>query len=205
MPVTDKRIDAYIGKAELFAQPILQHLRKLVHTACPNVTETIKWGFPHFEYSGEILCSMASFKRHCVFGFWKAAIMKDPDRLLTLFEKASMGHLGRITTLKDLPGDRILKKYIKEAAALNEAGVKLPSRSATKTTASPLVVPNYIKTALKQNKKAAAVFEAFSTSHKKEYVEWITEAKTEPTRGKRINTMLEWLQQGKQRNWKYVK
>ncbi|MBX3253386.1 MAG: YdeI/OmpD-associated family protein [Chitinophagaceae bacterium] len=205
MPTTDKRIDTYINKAAPFAQPVLKHLRGLVHQACPGVTETIKWGFPHFEYSGEIVCSMASFKQHCVFGFWKAAIMKDPDRVLTLFEKASMGHLGRITSKKDLPGDRILKKYIKEAAALNEAGVKLPSRTAAKPAAGSLEVPDYIKVALKQNKKAAAVFEAFSPSHKKEYIQWITEAKTEPTREKRINTMLEWLEEGKPMHWKYVK
>lgn len=205
MPATDKRIDAYIGKAEPFAQPVLKHLRSLVHEACPGVTETIKWGFPHFEHSGEILCSMASFKQHCVFGFWKASIMKDPDQVLTLLEKASMGHLGRITSKKDLPADRIIKKYIKEAASLNEAGIKLPARSAAKAPASPLVVPDYIKTALRSNKKAGAAFDAFSPSHKKEYIEWITEAKTEPTREKRINTMLEWLEEGKSRNWKYVR
>ncbi|MGN6435531.1 MAG: YdeI/OmpD-associated family protein [Agriterribacter sp.] len=203
MPVTDKRIDAYIAKSALFAQPILTHLRKVIHEACPGVTETIKWGFPHFEYKGEILCSMAAFKEHCAFLFWKAVLMKDPDRILTLAGKASMGHMGRIQSVKDLPSVRILKKYIKEAAALNEAGIKLPSRSKAEATAKTLEVPDVIKIALRSNKKAAGAFDAFSPSHKREYIEWIMEAKTEPTREKRINTMLEWLEEGKPRNWKY--
>lgn len=203
MPATDKRIDAYIGKSEPFAQPVLTHLRKVIHEACPGVTETIKWGFPHFEYKGEIVCSMASFRQHCAFGFWKAAIMKDPDHVLTLSEKASMGHMGRIESLKDLPSVRILKKYIKEAAALNEAGIKLPARTKPAAAAKPVTVPDIITAALKSNKIAATVFEAFSPSHKKEYIEWIMEAKTDPTREKRVNTMLEWLEEGKSRNWKY--
>jgi len=200
MPTTDPRIDAYISKAEVFARPLLLHIRKLVHKACPDITETMKWSFPHFEYKG-VVCSMASFKQHCAFGFWKASIMKDPNNILQIKDRGAMGHFDRITSIKDLPSDKIMMAYIKEAVALNEAGIKLPSKP--KAYPKTLDIPAYITTALKKNKKANSIFEAFPYSHKKEYVEWINEAKTEPTRAKRIATMLEWLEEGKDRNWKY--
>ena len=196
----DPRIDAYIAKAAPFAQTILQHIRKLVHKACPDITETMKWSFPHFEYKG-VVCSMAAFKQHCAFGFWKASIMKDPNKIMQIKDRGAMGHFDRITSIKDLPSDKIMIAYIKEAVLLNENGVKLPTK--TKTVQKEIVVPSDIITALKKNAKAKKVFEAFSPSHKKEYIEWITEAKTEPTRIKRLNTMLEWLEEGKDRNWKY--
>ncbi len=196
----DRRIDAYIAKAAPFAQTILQHIRKLVHKACPDITETMKWSFPHFEYKG-VVCSMAAFKQHCAFGFWKASIMKDPNKIMQIKDRGAMGHFDRITSIKDLPSDKIMIAYIKEAVLLNENGVKLPTK--TKTVQKEIVVPSDIITALKKNAKAKKVFEAFSPSHKKEYIEWITEAKTEPTRIKRLNTMLEWLEEGKDRNWKY--
>jgi uncharacterized protein YdeI (YjbR/CyaY-like superfamily) len=199
----DKRIDAYIAKSAPFAQPILRHLRQLVHAACPGVQETIKWGFPHFEVHGAILCSMAAFKQHCVFGFWKASLMKDTDHILTVKDRASMGHLGRITAPEDLPPDKILRSYIRQAAQLNEAGIKLPPRQKSAVASSPVEVPDYIIKALKKNAKARKTFEAFSPSHKREYIEWITEAKTGITRDKRIAAMIEWVGEGKQRNWKY--
>lgn len=201
----DKRIDAYINASAEFAKPILIHFRELVHKTCPQVEETMKWNFPHFGYMGDMMASMASFKQHCSISFWKAALMKDAERLIGMAKtETAMGHLGRITTLKDLPKDSMLKGYIKDAMRLNEAGVKLPR---TSKTAAPkaLVVPGYFTTALKTNKKAQQTFEKFSYSQKKEYVDWITEAKTETTRSKRMETALEWLSEGKIRNWKYVK
>lgn len=200
MSSTDPRIDAYINKAELFAKPILTHIRKLVHKACPDITETMKWSFPHFEYKG-VVCSMAAFKQHCAFGFWKAAIMKDPDKILQIKDRGAMGHFDRITSIKDLPSDKIMIAYIKQAVELNEAGIKLPSKS--KATPKELEIPDDIIKALKKNNTAKKTFDAFPYSHKKEYIEWITEAKTAPTREKRIATMLVWLEEGKDRNWKY--
>lgn len=199
----DPRIDAYIEKSADFAKPILNHLRALVHKACPDVQETMKWSFPHFEYKG-ILCSMASFKQHCTFGFWKGAIMKDAGKLLDAVGETAMGHFGRITSLKDLPPDKTILAYIREAMELNELGVPLPStRKDGKKTSKEVIVPDEILKALKKNKAALKTFETFPPSHKREYIEWITEAKTEPTREKRIAQMLEWLAEGKSRNWKY--
>jgi uncharacterized protein YdeI (YjbR/CyaY-like superfamily) len=198
--VKDKRIDSYIGASADFAKPILTHLRGLVHKACPGVTETIKWGFPHFDYQG-IMCSMASFKQHAAFGFWKAKLMEDYDKVLNPKGETAMGHFGQIRSLKDLPPDKILLQYIKEAARLNADGVKVtrPAPAIKKQ----LTVPSDFKKALSKNKKAMAVFEGFSYSHRKDYLDWITEAKMDETRGKRISKTVEWLAEGKGRNWKY--
>jgi uncharacterized protein YdeI (YjbR/CyaY-like superfamily) len=197
-------IDQYISQSAPFAQPILQHLRELVHRACPEVEEKIKWGMPHFDYKGEMMCSMAAFKQHAVFGFWKAALMKDTTLLEKARSEEAMGHLGRICSLQQLPSDKQLTAWIKEAMALNEKGLKLPSRAKT-TAGKELDVPAYFTKALAGNQKAKQAFEAFPYSHRKEYVQWITEAKTEATREKRIATALEWLAEGKGRNWKYGK
>lgn len=197
MPTKDSRVDAYIAQAADFAKSILRHFRQLVHAACPDVTETIKWSFPHFEHKG-VLCNMAAFKQHCAIGFWKGELIFSK----TAGENEAMGHFGRITSLSDLPNDKVLLGYIRKAVELNEGGVKKPAH-AKLTVKKELVVPDYFMAALKKNKKAQAAFENFSYSHKKEYVEWIAEAKREETRGKRIATALEWLAGGKSRNWKY--
>jgi uncharacterized protein YdeI (YjbR/CyaY-like superfamily) len=197
----DPRIDAYIAKSADFAKPILTHLRELVHAACPEVEETMKWSFPNFIYKG-MFCSMASFKAHCAFGFWKASLIFGKGNSAAGDDKGSMGHFGRLTALSDLPKDKELLAYIKEAVRLNDAGIsKARPRPKAK---KELVVPNYFTLALKKNKKALAAFEDFSYSHKKEYLEWITEAKTDETRQRRIATALEWMAEGKSRNWKYI-
>jgi len=201
----DKRVDAYIAKAQPFAKPILIHLRKMVHQACPDVQETIKWGFASFDYKGP-MCSMASFKQHAVFGFWKYKLIKDTKGYLG--ERANkggdaMGNLGRITAMKDLPPANVLLDLIRQAKRLNEAGIKLPPRPVKPKT--ELVVPPYFLKAVKKNKKAFTVFEKFSYSCKKEYVSWVTEAKTEETRNSRLATAVAWMSEGKRRNWKYEK
>ena len=201
--ITDPRIDAYIEKSADFAQPILNKLRELVHAACPEVEEGWKWSFPNFMYKGQILCSMAAFKNHCSFGFWKASVMPDPDGLFVDQEKEGMGHFGKIASLKDLPKDSVIKKYIKVAMQLADEGVKVPKKPKTEKT--ELVIPDYFIKALKQNKQASAFFEAFSPSKKSEYVLWITDAKTDATRDKRMAQALEWIAEGKSRNWKYEK
>src|ERR1700758_4406660 len=183
MPKKDPRIDAYIDKAQPFAQPILKHYRKLVHQACPDVQETIKWSFACFDYKGPFT-SMAAFKQHCAFGFWKAVLMKD-GKNLEANQENSMGHLGKITSLEDLPSDKIIIGYLKEAMKLNESGAKLPPRKKiTETTALP--EPAYLKTAIRKNKKAQEQWKIFTPGKKKEYITWLTEAKTEETRNKRM-------------------
>ena len=204
MAKTKPTHDEHIAHAEPFARPILKHLRTLVHSACPNVEEAFKWSFPVFMYKGAILCSMASFKNHCAFGFWKASIMKDPYGIFPEEKETSMGHLGKIISLKDLPSDKILIEYIQEAAILNEKGIRLPPRPKN-TVKTELKVPEYFRNALSTNKVARSTFEKFSPTNKKDYVEWITEAKTEETRERRMATALEWMAEGKIRNWKYVR
>lgn len=199
----DKRIDHYIAKSAIFAQPILTHLRQLIHKSCPDVVETIKWGFPHFEYAGEIVCSMASFKMHCSFGFWKASLMNDPHSLLQRMGKTAMGNLGQITDIAVLPPDAIIEEYVKEAARLNSEGIRLPAKPKSDKT-KETQTPDDILRALAANKEALKTFENFSPSNKKEYVEWITEAKTEETRNRRLETTIEWMAEGKIRHWKYA-
>lgn len=206
MAKKDKRIDAYIAKSADFARPILTHIRELVHKACPDVEETMKWSFPHFDYKGSMMCSMASFKQHCAFGFWKAALMKDADKLIGMAKtEVAMGHMGRITSVKDLPSDKVMLSYIKEAMRLNDENVKLPSKAKTAVNEKELVVPAYFLSALKRDTKAKKVFDTFSPGKKKEYIEWLTDAKTDATREKRLETALEWIGEGKARHWKYAK
>lgn len=188
MTSRDPRIDEYIDKAPPFAKPILTRIRKAVHAGCPQATETLKWRMPTFEYKG-ILCGMAAFKGHCVLGFWKAGVMKTPVR-------------DRFASIDDVPSDAALVKLVKEAAALNEAGVKVPR--AKTTPKKPLTAPSYMLAAIRKNRKAQAAYDAFSPSCKREYIEWITEAKTDATRNRRLATAVEWMAQGKVRNWKYV-
>jgi uncharacterized protein YdeI (YjbR/CyaY-like superfamily) len=195
----DKRVDDYIMKSAAFAKPILNHLRQLVHSACPQAEETMKWSFPNFDYKGAF-CSMAAFKEHCSFGFWKATLMKDAE-MLKSNQETSMGHLGRIKSLDDLPSDKVLIGYIKEAVKLNDEGIKLQRKKSAEK--KELVIPGYFTKALSKNKTANKLFEAFSASHKREYVEWITEAKTEETRSKRLEKALEQIAEGKARHWKY--
>jgi uncharacterized protein YdeI (YjbR/CyaY-like superfamily) len=199
----DPRVDAYIGKSAEFARPILRHLRKVVHAGCPEAEETMKWSMPSFVYAGKILVGMAAFKAHCTFGFWHrgmhAALEQDG-----IDSERAMGNFGRITSLEELPDERTLVRYVKIAAKLNESGERArPVRP--KRNKSALKVPSELAAALKKNKAAAKTWEGFSYSHRKEYAEWIAEAKREETRAKRLATTLEWLAAGKPRNWKYAK
>jgi uncharacterized protein YdeI (YjbR/CyaY-like superfamily) len=196
MPTIDPRIDAYIEKSQDFAKPVLTHLRALVHEVCPDVNETLKWSMPSFEYKG-ILCGFASFKQHCTFGFWKQSLMESDEFSET---KTAMGSFGKLTSLADLPKDAVMKKLIKQAMKLNDDGVKVTKPKHEK---KELVVPEIMLEALAKNDKAAETFDKFPPSCKREYVEWITEAKTDATRDKRLATTIEWLTEGKRRNWKY--
>lgn len=202
MPVRNTAIDAYIEKSADFAKPILEHFREIVHHACPDVEEKIKWSMPFFDYRGEMMCHIAAFKQHCAIGFWKGAIMKDPVLRETAASETAMGHLGRITSLKDLPSDKKLMAWIKEAMVLNENGIKLPPKAISKEK-KEIIVPDYFTKALAKNKTAGKTFEAFSYSHKKEYVQWITEAKTEATRNKRMLQAIEMIAAGQSRHSKY--
>jgi uncharacterized protein YdeI (YjbR/CyaY-like superfamily) len=191
MPTKDARIDAYIARAADFARPVLNRIRQLVHAACPDVEETLKWSAPFFEHKG-ILLATPAFKRHCALVFWQGRLILSQDQKTKL---------RRLTSISDLPGDKILTGYIKKAVELNEAGVKIrrPKPKAKKA----LVVPDDFLAALGKNQKALAAFENFSPSCKRQYFEWIVEAKREETRNISIKTAIEWIAKGKSRYWKY--
>lgn len=192
----DPRVDAYIARSPEFAKPILNRVRQEVHAACPAVEEDMKWGAPHFMYKG-MLCAMASFKQHAAFGFWKGSLVvgaasKDIN---------AAGWFGRLTKASDLPPRQELAAYVKKAMALNDAGIAAPRKQ--KQPPKPIKVPPDLAAALTKSKKTKATFDAFSPSHRREYIEWITEAKSEDTRARRLAQAIEWIAQGKSRNWKY--
>lgn len=197
MASRDPRVDAYIKQAVPFAQPILVRLRDVVHRACPDVVEGTKWSSPHFDYKG-IFCSMAAFKAHCMFGFWKHALI---ETRLSGADKQALAQIGRMTSIDDLPDDRALVRIIRTAATLNDEGIKATRAPAKKK--APLKVPTYFMAAVKKNKKALAAFSEFSPSHKREYVEWVTDARTDDTRDRRLATAIAWMAEGKSRHWKY--
>ena len=200
MPKKDPRVDAYIAKAKPFAQPILKHLRKVIHASAPGIVETVKWSSPSYEYKG-ILCGFAAFNEHATFGFWKhSLVIAEKDN------KAGEArwNFGRLTSVKDLPSDAQLKTYIKKAMALNEEGVPAP-HMVNRKTHEPLPTPKDLKAVLAMNTRAAKHFAAFSPSAQRDYIDWITEAKTEATRARRLETTIESAAEGKRRNWKYEK
>jgi uncharacterized protein YdeI (YjbR/CyaY-like superfamily) len=200
----DPRIDAYIEKSAPFAQQVLTHLRRLMHQACPHATESIKWGMPFFLQQGVILASMAAFKQHCAFGFWgpemKKVLAKDG-----LKSSEAMGSLGRITGLPALPPDRILLAYMRQAGELVESGRRTKSiERGKKAKPRAMRIPPELRAALRKNKMATKVFDEFSPSCRREYAEWIVEAKRPETKEKRVQQAVEWIAQGKPRNWKYM-
>jgi len=197
MPTTDPRVDAYIAKSNDFAKPILTRIREMVHAACPDVVETIKWSAPFFDYKGQMMCAMAAFKEHCSLIFWKASLIEgvppNGDK--------SRGSFGRLTSVKELPSKTQFNGFIKAAMKLNEQGITVKR---PKTGAKPEAkVPKELAAALKKSKKATVAFAKFPPGQRREYCEWIAEAKREETKDKRVAQAIEWIAEGKTRNWKY--
>ena len=205
-PVLNPRVDEYIAKSAPFAQPVLTHVRARIHQACPDVVEEIKWGRPFFLHGGTILCNVSAFREHCSFGFWGAEIGKvlREDGVL---QEGGMGSLGRIASVKDLPAGKKLLTYLKQAAALIDYGhgetVMAVSRRVVKAPKEAVETRPELMAALKKNRAASKVFEVFSPSCKREYVDWIADATRPETRDRRIAQAVEWIAEGKQRNWKY--
>ncbi|MBW8521932.1 YdeI/OmpD-associated family protein [Chryseobacterium chendengshani] len=196
------QVDEYIEKSQDFAKPILTYLRETVHEFCPDAEEAIKWKFPTFLYKGKILCSITAFKQYCSMGFWLHGEMITIKNLETNAEKSNMFSLGKIKSPEDLPSKIQMKNMILEAMELTDMGVKMKKAAPSK---KEIEIPDYFQNVLHENKKAAEVFDKASPSFRKEYTMWITDAKTETTRNKRIEQALEWISEGKGRNWKYEK
>jgi uncharacterized protein YdeI (YjbR/CyaY-like superfamily) len=199
MATRDPRIDAYIAKSADFAQPILEHLRATVHAACPEVEETLKWSSPHFIYRARLLCGMSAFKHHVAFGFWLGKLVASTGK-----DDEAMGQFGCITRVADLPSRKSLSGLIRKAMALSDAGATSPSRTKAAKPRPPIEVPDDLAAAFVKNRKARATFDGFSNTNRREYVEWITEAKRADTRTRRLAQAIEWLAEGKPRNWKYM-
>ena len=191
----DQRVDAYIAAAEPFARPILEHLRGVVHRAAPGLAEAIKWGMPMFLHNGRIVANMAAFQRHASFGTWRrdGGGIGEP-------RGDGMGSLGRLTGLSDLPDDDEIVAMVREAIALADAGGSMRGNRAPKP---PPETPADLRAALDAVPAAAAAFDAFPPGCRREYVDWLTEAKRPETRAKRLAQTVEWCAEGKRRNWQY--
>ena len=196
----DPRIDDYIAKAPAYAKPIITHIRTLIHHAVPNIVETVKWSHPHFDYKGPAF-GMGAFKEHMGLNFWKSGLMDDPHHIFKESD-GNAGSIGKIKSLADLPADDILIDYFRRAILLNEQGIKAAPRKAP-AEKKELPVPDDLIAAFKTNTDAMQHFEKFSPSARREYLEWLEEAKSEATRAKRLETMIEWVSEGKNRHWKY--
>ena len=193
----DPRIDAYVARQADFARPILEHLRAAVHAACPEAEETLKWSMPHFMYKGQMLAGMAAFKAHATFGFWRAKDVVGE----TGAERDAMGQFGRITSVEDLPPPEVLASLIRKAVAVADSGVKRPRP--VKHPRPALDTPEDLSRALDANAAARATFDGFPPSCRRDYVQWVVEAKRPETRTRRIAQAVEWMAEGKKRNWKY--
>ncbi len=196
-------VEKYISKSADFAKPILEHLRKIIHDTCPDVEEGIKWGTPHYSYKGSHLCMMAGFINHCSFSLYKAEFMKDKAIQDSVKAGKKFGYMDKLKSVSDLPAKKVLASLIKEAMTLNEQGIKKAKPKSDKPKV--FEVPDYFEKALKANSKAKDFFYSKSDSFRKEYIVWITDAKTDDTRQKRIEQSLDWIAQGKGRFWQYTK
>ena len=198
------QVDAYIAKAAPFAQPILNHLREVVHQGAPGVAEQMKWSRPFFVYEGVILGNISAFKEHCSFGLWGTEIAQ---RLLAdgVASSEGMGTFGKITSLADLPSRTKLVGYVKEAASKIATGERTKAWSRPRVAKAEAEVPAELEAALKKNKTAARNFAALPPGCRREYCNWIAEAKREETRLKRAATAVPWIAEGKNLNWKYEK
>ena len=192
----DPRVDAYIERQAEFAKPILRHLREVVHAACPDCEETLKWSMPTFMYKGEMLAGMAAFKQHATFGFWRGSLVVGKGNEMM----SGMGQFGRLASVGDLPPRKQLEALVRKAMRLTDEGVKPPRDKHRK---DPFTVPQDMRAAIDANPAAAATFDGFPPSAQRDYVDWITEAKRDETRSKRLTQAVEWLAEGKRRHWKY--
>lgn len=195
---TDPRIDAYIARQADFAQPILAHLRGMLHEACPEGEETLKWSMPTIVYKGKILAGFAAFKAHATFDFWYGSQVVDTGRKAA----TGMGQFGRLTSVADLPDRKALILLTHKAMKLIDDGVK-PVRD--KTVKASFTVPQDLQAAIDGAPAAKATWDAFPPSCKREYVEWVTEAKRDETRARRLEQTIAQLNEGKKRHWKYEK
>jgi uncharacterized protein YdeI (YjbR/CyaY-like superfamily) len=199
MPTKDPRVDAYIAEAPDFARPILSHLRKLIHQGCPEAVETMKWSRPFFEYKG-LLCGFAAFKAHCSLFFWQDIDLGDTFKKKS-DSNSGKGRVEKVESLADLPKDQVLVACVRSAVAQRDTPKTKAKRVREPVKETP--IPLDLKKALSSNTQANAAWKALAPSHRREYIDWIVEAKRPETRAKRIQTALEWLSEGKKLNWKY--
>ncbi|MDN5287269.1 MAG: hypothetical protein JWR38_3543 [Mucilaginibacter sp.] len=197
------QFDDYIAKSADFAKPIMEYIRQIIHETCPEVEEVMKWAIPHFDYKDDMMCILAAYKNHCSFSLYKAELMNDAKIIESVKAGQKMGYMDKIKSLSDLPAKETLVAYIKEAMVLNETGIKKVKPVSEKPKV--IEVPDYFSEKLAASPLAKEIFDSKSPSFRKDYLVWITDAKTEATRQKRMEQSLEWIAAGKGRFWQYEK
>lgn len=203
MAQLNSKVDEYIAKSEDFAKPILEYLRQIIHETCQDATEDIKWGTPHYSYKGDHLCMIAGFKNHCSFSIYKAEFLQDKEIAESVKAGKKFGYMDKLKSVSELPSKEVLVSLLKEAMTINEQGIK--KEKAVSDKPKVIETPEYLTEALDANTKAKEVWESKSASYRKDYLVWITDAKTDATRQKRIEQSLEWIAEGKGRFWQYEK
>ncbi|MES2006117.1 MAG: YdeI/OmpD-associated family protein [Bacteroidota bacterium] len=203
MAQLNKKVTEYISNSAEFAQGIMEHLRQIIHETCPDAEEDIKWGTPHYSYKGDHLCMMGGFKNHCSFSLYKAEFIKDKEIMLSVKAGKKFGYMDKLKSIADLPSKKILVSLLKEAMTINEKGIKKEKPVSDK----PKLVetPDYLIQRLSTDPKAKEIFNTKSNSFRKEYIVWISDAKTDETRQKRLAEAMEWIAEGKSRFWKSKK
>jgi uncharacterized protein YdeI (YjbR/CyaY-like superfamily) len=194
----DARVDAYIARAQPFARPILDHVRERVHSVLPEAEETLKWGAPAVTLDGKIVLILAAFKVHAALNFWRGQELRGEAA-----SSEAMGQFGKLKSVADLPPDSELDRLIREAAELSRSA-PTPRKVKHEAKAEPQLHPDFAA-ALDKAPKAKAVLDGFSPSARREYLDWVADAKRDETRASRIATAVEWLSEGKKKNWKYEK
>jgi uncharacterized protein YdeI (YjbR/CyaY-like superfamily) len=191
----DPRVDAYIAKAQPFAQAILSHVRGRVHAAVPDAEETLKWSAPAYTLDGKILLITAAFKAHAALNFWRGQEIRSGAT------DEGMGQFGKLRSVEDLPPDDELDALIRTAAELAKSA-PAPRKTKHAPKPAPEMHPEFAA-ALDRAPKAKSALDSFPPSARRDYLEWVADAKQDATRQKRIASAIEWLGEGKRRNWKY--
>ncbi|MEO9802317.1 MAG: YdeI/OmpD-associated family protein [Reichenbachiella sp.] len=197
-PDASKKIDAYLTTVSSEHRPVLELIRKTVNAVDDRIQEDWKWRAPCFSLEG-LVCWFVAFKSHVGLNFFKGALIEDIHNAFVESEDEDKGnrmiHFKSIDEVKV----KVIQDYVKQAVLLNEQGIKIdfPKRKTLET-------PDYLIEALNKNKKAKDVFESFTDAQRKDYIEWLVEAKREETRNKRMTQAIEWIAEGKTRNWKYM-
>lgn len=195
MNEASENITAYIEKATPEFKEVMIALRSVLNNPNFDIKEDWKWGAPNFNNEG-MICWLAHFRNHVGMNFFKGTLIKDKYNLFTHYREEKGNRQLKFSDINQIIPEQI-EYYIEEAIKLNQENIKVVKKEIDTS------LPLDLETELNNNPKAKMFFESLAPSYKRDYIEWIEEAKREATRTKRLATTMEWLSEGKKKNWKY--